>query len=235
MVGLHSSDPISVYLSLWARVSDVTADDVADALYTRRSLIRVHAMRRTLFVVSPGLASTMSAACTTSYVAQERTKLVRLAEQQGLATDGGPWVERVAAATVDALRARGEATAVQLTADVPELALRLSYGGQQKWAAAVGVSTRILFLLATEGRIARGRPVGTWVSGQYRWLPMESVAATGFGTGDPAAARQDLLRRWLTCYGPGTTTDVQWWTGWTKGQTVKTLADVGAVEGRSGE
>lgn len=230
MVGLHSSDPISVYLSLWARVDDVTAEDIADALYVRRALMRVHAMRRTLFVVSPALASTMTAACTNSYVARERTKLVQLVEQQGLAAEGGPWVERVAAATLEALRARGEATAVQLTADVPELALRLSFGTDRKWAGTVGVSTRILFLLATEGRIARGEPMGTWVSGQYRWVPIESLAAEGFGSADPAAARQELLRRWLTSYGPGTTTDMQWWTGWTKGQTVKTLADLGAVK-----
>ncbi|MGI8763436.1 MAG: DNA glycosylase AlkZ-like family protein [Ilumatobacteraceae bacterium] len=94
----------------------------------------------------------------------------------------------------------------------------------------VGLSTRILFLLGTQGRIARGKPMGTWVSGQYRWVPIESFAAEGFGTADPAAARQGLVRRWLATYGPGTTADVQWWTGWTKGQTVKTLADIGAVE-----
>ncbi len=230
MVGLHSSDPISVYLSLWARVDHITTDDIAEAVYVRGALMRVHAMRRTLFVVSPALASTMTAACTNSYVARERTKLVQLVEQQGLADDGAPWVERVADSTVAALRARGEATAVQLTADVPELALRLSFGTDQKWAGTVGVSTRVLFLLATEGRIARGRPMGTWVSGQYRWVPIESIAAEGFGTADPAVAREELVRRWLTTYGPGTTTDVQWWTGWTKGQTVKTLADIGAVE-----
>lgn len=230
MVGLHSSDPITPYLSLWARVAGVTPDDIGDALYTRRALIRVHAMRRTLFVVGPGLASTMAAACTNSYVARERAKLVKLVEQQGLAADGAAWVDRVATATVEALRVRGEATAVQLTADVPELALRLSFGSDRTWAGTVGVSTRILFLLATQSRIARGQPVGTWVSGQYRWLPMDSFAADGFGTDDPEEARQELVRRWLATYGPGTTTDVQSWTGWTKGQTMKTLAALEAVE-----
>ena len=32
MVGLHSSDPITPYLSLWARVAGVTPDDIGDAL-----------------------------------------------------------------------------------------------------------------------------------------------------------------------------------------------------------
>jgi hypothetical protein len=36
MVGLHSSDPTSVYLSARARVARMTRDDLEDALYERR-------------------------------------------------------------------------------------------------------------------------------------------------------------------------------------------------------
>jgi len=46
----------------------------------------------------------------------------------------------------------------------------------------------------------------------------------------PRKHDRKLVRRWLATYGPGTTTDVQWWTGWTKGQTMKTLAALEAVE-----
>ena len=43
------------------------------------------------------------------------------------------------------------------------------------------------------------------------WLP-EGV------TSMPAdAARAELVRRWLTTFGPGTTGDIKWWTGWTVG------------------
>ena len=45
----------------------------------------------------------------------------------------------------------------------------------------------------------------------------------------PEAAR-DLALRWLRAFGPGTTTDLQWWTGWTGATTARALADVGAVE-----
>ena len=43
--------------------------------------------------------------------------------------------------------------------------------------ATIGVSTRVLFLLATEQRVVRGRPKGSWTSSQYRWAPMDAWLA----------------------------------------------------------
>jgi hypothetical protein len=56
VVGLHSSDPATVYLSSWARVDGFEPSDLEDALYRRRSLVRMLGMRRTLFVVPVDLA-----------------------------------------------------------------------------------------------------------------------------------------------------------------------------------
>lgn len=43
-------------------------------------------------------------------------------------------------------------------------------------------------------------------------------------------AQAELVRRWLRTYGPGTQRDVQWWTGWTVGDTRRALAAAEAVE-----
>jgi hypothetical protein len=45
----------------------------------------------------------------------------------------------------------------------------------------------------------------------------------------PDSARTELARRWLATFGPGTTADVKWWTGWTVGQVKAALAAVKAV------
>ncbi len=50
MTVLHSTEPATVYLSLLARVEDLSVDDVDTALYDERSLVKQLAMRRTLFV-----------------------------------------------------------------------------------------------------------------------------------------------------------------------------------------
>ena len=86
----------------------------------------------------------------------------RCIEDQGIARDGARWLRRVSDRTVAAIEERGTATATELTKVVPELREKLVMGEGKTWGGTVGMSTRVLFLLATEGRIVRGpaaRPV----------------------------------------------------------------------------
>jgi DNA glycosylase AlkZ-like len=232
LVGLHSSDPSTVYLSAWARVSPFKAGDLENAAYERRTLVRMLGMRRTLFVVPRHVAAVVDEACTKALAAAERRRLVRLLEEQGVAPRGrgARWVERVAGKTLDALAERGEATARDLTADVPELGTRLSFGEGKRWAGTMGVSTRVLFLLAAEARIVRARPLGSWISGQYRWARTEDWLGEPLETLDRGSACAELARRYLLSFGPVTMTDVRWWTGWTARLAASSLESAGAVE-----
>src|SRR6266567_4127849 len=55
LVALHATDPVTVYLSAWARTG-CAAGDVDAALYEDRAVVRMLGMRRTVFVVPAGLA-----------------------------------------------------------------------------------------------------------------------------------------------------------------------------------
>lgn len=234
VVGLHSSDPVTVVLSARARTSRFTAERLEDALYQRRSLVRILGMRRTLFVVTREMAAVIDAACTKALAAAERRRLVGMLEGQGVAPTGrgSRWLRRAMDETLAALEARGTATARELTRDVPALGAKLAFGEGTRWAGEVGVSTRVLFLLATEARIVRARPLGTWISGQYRWAPLEAWLGGPLPVLDPDEACRRLLRAYLEAFGPATTTDIRWWTGWTATRTGETLdaADVAQVE-----
>lgn len=236
LAGLHSSDPASVHLSAWARVEGFTPADLEDALYERKSLVRMLGMRRTMFVVPLDLAAVMDEACTKALAPGERTRLIRLLEDQGIVQPGKGerWLDRVAAETLRAITVRGEATARELTRDVPELGGKLRFGEGKTWAGTMGVSTRVLFLLASEGRVVRARPLGTWTSGQYRWARTEAWLGGQHRGPLPrvahAEACADLLRRYLRAFGPATKTDVRWWTGWTAKLATTTLDALGAVE-----
>jgi hypothetical protein len=153
-------------------------------------------------------------------------------EEQGVVTagDGGRWLKRAEKKTLDALEDREQATARELTAVVPELRAKLHFGEGTTWAGSVGVSTRVLFLLAAEGRVVRGRPLGTWTSGQYRWSRIETWLGRALPSIDRADACAELLGRWLRAVGPGTTTDIRWWMGWTAKLTSETLRAIEAVE-----
>jgi hypothetical protein len=232
VVGLHSSDPATVYLSSWARVDGFEPADLEDALYRRRSLVRMLGMRRTMFVVPVDLAPVMHEACTRALIPGQRTRLVRMLEEQRVAPPGRgeAWLARVAAETLAALAARGEATARELTADVPELRAKLTFGQDTTWAGTMGVSTRVLFLLATEGLIVRTRPLGAWTSGQYRWATTEHWLGAPLREIDHTEACSELLGRWLRSFGPATMTDIRWWTGWTAALARATLGAIDAVE-----
>ena len=229
LIGLHSSDPTSVFLSARARVKNFRIGDLERALYERRSLVRMLGMRRTMFVVDRDAAAVMDASCTQALAPAERRKLVQLVEHQGHASDGAKWLQRVEQLTMRALDEFGEATATELSSVVPELKLKLTMGEGKKWGGDFGISTRVLFLLATEGRIVRARPKGSWISSQYRWATTASWIGP-LPDLDRGTARAELVRRWLHAFGPGTLVDVAWWTGWNQRDTRAALKAVEAVE-----
>ena len=214
-VGLHTSDPATPFLSSWARVDHLAIAHVEDCLYSDPSLFRILGMRRTLFAVSRDLVPLLHHGCALPLAAPEQRRLVGYLEAEGITDDGTRWLEEVGNSTVEAIVRRGDALATELREDVPELKQTLTFGRGKKWGGKVGVSTRVLFLLATQGRILRGRPRGTWRSGQYRWAAMDTRLPGGIPEVDPLTARRRIAERWLRSYGPGTEADLRWWTGWT--------------------
>ena len=220
LVALHSTDAATVFLSTWARTHDFAPAHLERALYEERTLVRMLGMRRTLWVVPAELATVVDAACTRTVAARERRRLEHVVGQSGIAESPAGWVDRLAAAALAALAARGEAFTSDLTGDDPLLATKLRLGAGSRWEAEVSAASRILPLLAAEGAIARGRPRGGWTHGQYRW----EMAPDERGQIDAAGAQAELLRCWLQAFGPATELDIRWWTGWTAREARAALA-----------
>ena len=230
VVGLHASDPATVYLSAQARVGGFTTSVLEQALYDDRSLVRLWGMRRTLFVTTHSLAAIMHASSPDAFGLAERRRFERLLTEQDKAHDAGKWIEQVESRVIEELAASGPATANDLRKVIPELRETLTFGEGRSWGGTVGVSTRILFMLAAQGRIVRGRPLGSWISSQYRWALTSQWLGAPLADMEPAVARAELVRRWLRQFGPGTTTDIKWWTGWTVRDTRAALTMLDAVE-----
>ena len=231
LVGLHGTDPASVFLAAAARMRQPEVEAIERALYHDRALLRMLGMRRTMFVVPVELAPIVQAACTQAIAAAQRRLLLQLLDQSGItADDSERWLEEVEEATVKALAARGQALATELSEDEPRLREQLLLAEGKSYAARQSVSTRVLLVLAAEGRIARGRPRGSWISGQYRWSLIESWLPGGMAEWSTEAAQAELVRRWLAAFGPGTVADLRWWTGLTAGEVKRALATVAAVE-----
>ncbi|WP_328392297.1 winged helix DNA-binding domain-containing protein [Nocardia sp. NBC_00416] len=231
MVVLHATDPATVHLSVAARGHDLGPVQVEQALYEDRSLVRMLAMRRTMFVAPVDLVPVLHASCGTDLAARQRRTYARYLEQAGIGAGDAPgWLAEVAERTHRALLARGSATGAQLSKDVPELRTQIDTAPEKPYSRATNITSWVLVLLGTEGRIVRARPNGTWSSSQYSWAPVESWLPGPLGDIEAEAARTELVRAWLHTFGPAPIGDIKWWTGWTLGQVRKALAGIDTVE-----
>lgn len=228
LVALHSSDPVTVYLSAAARMVRPSLGAVDDALYERRSLLRHHSMRRTLWIFGHAAARDAHHGATLAVAKVQRRNLLGMLEAGGVA-EPQAWLKAAAADVVALLGETGPLTSREIGTRLPELAIPLPVGGGT-FATTQGAHTRVLLQLGFEGHVLRARPTGTWINGQYRWAATGEWFPGGFGELDTRAAAAGLARRWLAAFGPGTRTDLQWWAGWTVATTKAALADVGAVE-----
>jgi len=197
------------------------------AMYEERTLVRILGMRRTMFVVPLDLAAVIQASSTRAIAVLERRKAIDLFTRAGLAPDPQAWLEDVEESTLRALTARGEALATDLGEDEPRLRLEIVIPDAKTYGGHLNVVTRILFLLAADGKIVRGRPRGSWISSQYRWSTTEAWLGGPFAELSADEARVALIRRWLAAFGPGTEADIKWWTGWTLGDVRRALAVIG--------
>src|SRR3954454_4153920 len=229
VVGLHSTDPATVYLSAVARMQHPSIDVVSRALYDDRTVVRHHAMRRTLWVFTPGVARIAHAACTVALAEAQNKRLARMVEDSGIATDGAAWSKSAKADLLVALASMGSATARQLGKQVPSLTekLQLVVGGRT--VNTQGAHTRLLLNLGFDGAIIRGRPKGSWNASEYPWSVADEWLPGGLTGEDPRDAAAGLARLYLDRFGPATTADLQWWAGWTTGGTKKAIAAAGAV------
>ncbi|MDT9699871.1 winged helix DNA-binding domain-containing protein [Streptomyces sp. P17] len=223
LVALHGTDPATVFLAVGARLADPakTVAGTERALYEDRSLVRMHGMRHTVFVFPTELTAVVHASTGLAVAARERASLVK-----DMAKAGAPdaeWLREVEASTLSALARRGEATAAELARDEPRLREQFAYAAGKSYEGVHTVSSRLLRVLGVEGKVVRGRPLGSWTSTQFRWAPAPEHPEL-----DPAGAQAELLRRWLAVCGPATEADLKWWTGWRVTEVRRALAAIGA-------
>ncbi|WP_030671110.1 winged helix DNA-binding domain-containing protein [Streptomyces cellulosae] len=223
LVALHGTDPATVYLAVAARLADPasTVPETSRALYEERTLVRMHGMRHTVFVFPTELTAVVHASTGLTVAARERAALL-----QHMALAGAPdavWLKEVEDSALAALARRGQATAAELAEDEPRLRERFVYAAGKGYEGVHTVSTRLLKVLGVEGKVVRGRPLGSWTSSQFRW-----AVAPAHPELDPAEAQASLLGRWLAACGPATEADLKWWTGWRVTEVRRALSAIGA-------
>lgn len=232
LVALHSTDPATVYLSLRARASEpVTPPDIEDSLYERREMVRMLAMRRTVFVVPTPSVPVVQASTTYRIASEQRARLLTHLRDLADITDPDPWLADVEKSVLARFaERRAPVSAAELSAAEPRLKTTLRMAEGKTYAANPNITSRVLLVLAAQGHIVRGRPIGTWLSQQYRWSLIEDWLPAKPVSVDEPTAKLELARQWLAAFGPAPVSDLKWWTGWTLTQARQAIAAAGAVE-----
>ncbi len=121
----------------------------------------------------------VQAACTDDVAARMRRQLEKDLASGGVGDgDAGGWLRDVEAGVLRALAARGGgATGAQLSADEPRLRTQLVYAAGKAYGGAANITSRVLVLIAAEGRIDPGAPAGRVVVRAVRVVPARGVAA----------------------------------------------------------
>jgi hypothetical protein len=232
VVVLHASDPATVYLSVLVRCPSASIKDVARVMYEDRSLVRMLAMRRTLFVVPADLVPVVHHAASLDIAAQQRKRLVQqlstIPTEPELPTDVEGWLRSLESRVYQALERRASATAAQLSGDEPRLRTALLPTSDKTWDVKRNITTHVLVLMAAEGRMVRSRPRGSWTSRAYTWQPASHWWPQGIP--ELADAKVRLVEQYLRRFGPASVADIQWWTGWTLGTTRKALDALETVD-----
>ncbi len=230
LVGLHATDPPTVYMAAWARVDGLTRSDVDKALYADRTLVKHLCMRRTLFVIRRDLFGVTVAAASTRVAEQERRRLVKEVEKAGLVADGAAWLRAAEAATLEALDEMGEASSTELRNAVELLQGSTVYAPHKAYGGNAPVGPRVLTCLSAAGEIVRASNRGGWYVSRPAWARTSAWLGEQPRVVPEREARAELVRRWLHAFGPATEADLKWWMGSTVTATRAALADVGAVE-----
>lgn len=234
VVVLHATDQATVYMSALARCPGAKLNDLSAALYDDRTLVKMIGMRRTMFVAPTDFVPVVHSAAGLGIADMLRRQLVKhlqtVPTEPPVGSDVEMWLTELEDSTERAVLARGEALASELTRDEPRLRTAVLPTTEKKWDVKANITSRVLTLMAADGRLVRGRPAGSWLSRQHRWVAVRSLWPDGMPPVPTDEARATLARRWLEAFGPAPGADLRWWTGWTVAATRAALAGLDTAE-----
>jgi uncharacterized protein YcaQ len=188
-------------IQFWARNHSLTRAEITGALYNRRYIVKSHFMRQTLHVIPSSDFTLFNSAMRTALLAQVH----RIAGKLGVTPDE---FSELNTQVLEALRG-GPLTQKEIRKRVePRASKRMKDWMSRVWS--------ILRTPIAEGLICYGPARGAEITfiRTDKWLPGHLKKM------DAGAARQALLLRYLSAYGPATPRDFVRWAGigmpWTR-------------------
>ena len=191
ITGLHGTDAITPYISLFSRMKRFKKEDLRQEMIIRRSLVRIRCMRRTLHLLPIDMIPTAFAATRDLF----KKRPGQLLEHLGISKRQ---FKKVSSSILDLLSDGKGRTITEIKADT-------------KPSSHV---SPIISILCDEGRILRGHPPKGWRGSNYVYhLISEFLPGLDLDAFQQTEATDMLIRSHIGSYGPVTKKDITWWTG----------------------
>jgi hypothetical protein len=213
---LRATPPLTPYLSLWARLEHLERRDLETALYESHTLLRVPGLQARLQILSAedyplyfqaakllgptGAPSTLDDLLAPTPSGPEDGRSLRHADI----------VQRV----LEVMNTRGPCTVAELSELLPMLRARVQAEGEPDEGAVVTLGARLIPALCAQGLLIRAEARGGWRSTSFSYATLSSwVPALRLDSIAPAAARQEVILRYIAAFGPVTVGDIAHWLG----------------------
>lgn len=201
-IGLHSTDYLTPYFSLWARVKNFDPADLFNAISKDKTAVRMRAFRRTVFVVH---RENLEIIIGSMILFLDKHKRNNIKDMEKMGMEEGSY-ERMREDLIKLLRKESPLTTSQIKK-------KLSSKWSGEWIKAS------LHLLEFEGMIARiGQRYINDRTIKYG-LFEDYIQELKRETFDTEKSLKMLFRKYIQQFGPITVDDFSWWLPLTKTQT----------------
>lgn len=217
------------YLSLWARMKDFRREELDEALYEERSLVRVPCMRGQLYLV-PAEDYAAYYQVTRPFFQRGLEDLSNFFSrtEEDCEVEYDLCDETLIQRVLEVISSQGAHTIAELTELLPVLSTRVYHDPEYPELGYSKLGTQLIPALCAQGILVRAKPRGGWRSQLYTyealsaWLPgldMEAFSAR--------EALQHVVRVYIGAFGPATVGDISLWLGgYARRQVVGALMDL---------
>lgn len=200
--GLHATLSTTPYLSLFCRAKSFKRENLDDLTYTRRLLGKVRYARKTVYILP-------KESITTAYSAIKDLLLLRFEDYIQYLGHSQEEYEKISKKIMKIVRGSGKTT--------KEIKTELD--------RECNVSA-IVNLMCDHDLLIRGQPKPGWKSNIHTYYVFdEYFPDLNLSEMDEGRAKEQMVRQYLSSYGPVTVSDIAWWTGFPKGN-VKQILEV---------
>jgi hypothetical protein len=209
--GLHATNAITPYLSLFARMEGFRKEMLEEELYVKRSLAKIRCVRGTVYIHTRQMIPI-------AFASNRRMNIPNSERFYRYMDRTEEEYAKLSRRILKLLSGRG------MTA--PEIKRNL---GEEKSVSPV------VNLMCDYGLLVRGAPAGGWRSNAHtyhlfeEYMPGVDLASVG-----EEEARQSMVRLYLAAFAPATDSDVAWWTALRIGDVRKMLESMGDAVSRVG-